>query len=360
MVDRRLPRVLIVLASANRRGAEVQGSGLAGELEARGFPTELVALRPADGDRGLLVDHIGDGSARSVRTLRALRRRCAAHDVVIAYGSVTLPACAIATFGLRTRFVYRSIGDPRAWARGRFHRLRTSLQYRRADHVVALFDAAADAISELYRVDRDRISVIPNARSADQFRPPTAEERAAARERFGVPVDAPVVAIVGSFGREKRVPLAIETMEHLADAHLLVAGDGPERAAVRAAAEAIGERVHLLGVVDDVMRVYWASDVMLSASSTEGMPGVLIEAALCGVPAVATDVGGTAGVVGQGGMLAAVDLPPSHFADLVREALHSRHARGGSALDNAQRFTWPVVAELWSTLISAGASGLAD
>lgn len=345
------PKVLIVLSSANRRGAEIQGSGLAAELASRGFPTEVVALRPADGAHGLAVEPIGDGSPRSFRTLRELRRRCRSHDIVIGYGSVTLPACAVATFGLRTRFVYRSIGDPRAWARGRFHRWRTSLLYRRTNHVVALFDGAAEAISSLYRVDRSSITVIPNARSADQFRPPSAEERSVARGALGLPDDAPVVAVVGSFGPEKRTHLAVETMDYLSTAHLVVAGDGPERDAVQVAAGRVGERVHLVGIVDDVKQVYWAADAMLSTSSTEGMPGVLIEAALCGVPAVATDVGGTRDVVGPGGVLVDPSAGTATVGAAVERVLAEHVEISRVALAHVGRFGWDVVAGSWETLM---------
>ena len=91
--------VLIVVTSTDRRGAEVEGSQLAEELRVRGHVAKCVALAPGQSS-GLAVEALGP-TARSPRTLRALRRRAHSSDVVVAYGSSTLPACAIALLGAR-------------------------------------------------------------------------------------------------------------------------------------------------------------------------------------------------------------------------------------------------------------------
>ena len=73
---------------------------------------------------------------------------------------------------------------------------------------------------------------------------------------------------------------------------LLVVGDGPDRAAVEeSAGRKLGDRAVFTGVLDSVADVYAAIDVLVLTSATEGMPGVMIEAALSGVPVVAPDVG---------------------------------------------------------------------
>jgi glycosyltransferase involved in cell wall biosynthesis len=345
------PSVLVVLSSATRRGAEVQGAGLAAELVRRGIPAEIVALRPAAGGGSLHVELVGNGTYWSLKTLRTLRRRARRFDMVIGYGSVTLPALSVATIGLRTRFVYRSIGDPRNWARGRLHRFRTRLLYRGTDHVAALFEDAAKSIEALYGFPADQISVIPNARDSGHFQLPSSCERAAARRRFGVASDALVVAQVGSFGPEKRVPLGIKAVGSLPDAHLLVAGDGAERELVRAAADGVGDRIHLLGNISDIKIVYDAADMVLSTSSTEGMPGVVIEAALCGVPAVVSDVGASRQAVGPSGRVVRADGSAEEFADamldLMRADLDPHEVRRSSV----EQFSWEHVGSHWIALL---------
>ena len=98
--------------------------------------------------------------------------------------------------------------------------------------------------------------------------------------------------------------MAIAAIARLPDHLLVVAGDGPLRheAERLAAAEAPG-RVMFLGEVGDVIPVLHAVDAVVITSEAEGMPGVAIEAALCGLPVVATDVGavwrGEGGVDGE-------------------------------------------------------------
>jgi glycosyltransferase involved in cell wall biosynthesis len=71
----------------------------------------------------------------------------------------------------------------------------------------------------------------------------------------------------------------------------------------------LADRVGFLGPVVDV-RSFWAQrHIALLLSDSEGFPNALLEAAFAGRPAIATDVGGTAEVVGPGGLLASPDDP---------------------------------------------------
>ncbi len=222
------PRVLIVISSANRRGAELEGIELAAELSTNGTPASVVALAPSATGVAVDAEIIGDRPL-SIGTIRELRRRARSVDVVVAYGSSSLPACAIALLGSGVPFVYRSIGDPGRWVRGRLHRLRTALLFHRARHVVALWPEAALSIVRLYRVLERRVTVIPNARSSDRFRPASATERSDARAALGVSSDERVVVFVGALSEEKRPLLAIEAVMAVDGLLLLVAGDGPLR-----------------------------------------------------------------------------------------------------------------------------------
>ena len=183
-------------------------------------------------------------------TLRALRRQAAAADVVVAHGSRTLPACAIALAGARTPFVYRNIGDPAAWSGTGLRHLRTRWFLRRAAHVIALTDAAAATFEESYGITPGKITVIPSAVRAEDNQPATPEQRAAARLQFGIERDATVVAVVGALSEEKRPGLAVEAIAEIDGAHLLFAGDGPLRTEVAALGVRLAPgRVHVLGAL---------------------------------------------------------------------------------------------------------------
>ncbi|MBN2622848.1 MAG: glycosyltransferase family 4 protein [Acidimicrobiales bacterium] len=349
--DRR--RVLHVITSDQRRGAETFAVDLAAALAARDVASEVVALAPAASGSRLGVPVLGDAALAPV-TLRALRRLAAGARVVVAHGSRTLPACALGLAGRRTPVVYRSIGDPAAWAGGGLRRARTRLLLRRTAAVTVLWPGAGDAVHALYAVPPDRIHVIPNAVPAARCPVPDAGARRDARARLGLPGDAPVVAAIGALAAEKRVGAAIGAVAALEGVHLLVAGDGPERAPLeqRAAAVAPG-RVHFAGSLPGPTDALAAADVVVLTSRTEGMPGVLVEAGLSGVAAVATDVGGVATVVrdGETGVL----VPPGDAAALtggLRRALADRERLGAAARRHCMaHFEMGPVADRWATLV---------
>ena len=341
------PRVLIVVTSAQRRGAEIEGVGLAEQLAARGVSTRVVALSGASFGIGLDVEVLGPAPL-SISSLRGLRRAAAECDVVVAYGSKALPACALALLAHHTKFVYRSIGDPARWAGGRARRARTGWMMKRATHVAVLWPGAARAIEDLYGIDPAAISVVGNARDRDWFRAPTATERTAARAAFGFG-DQSVVAAIGSLSEEKRVDLALRTVALVPDATAFVVGDGQRRGELeRLADEVLVGRHIFTGVVDEIREVLWAADAVLLTSRTEGVPGALIEAVLCGVRVIATDVGGVRHQFEEQPNVRILDpdSSPAQIAATLSDAL-STPLR---ATSTDRRFGWDDVCSRWTSM----------
>jgi glycosyltransferase involved in cell wall biosynthesis len=140
-----------------------------------------------------------------------------------------------------------------------------------------------------------------------------------------------VVAYVARLTKVKRPDRMIGVARALPDVTFVVAGDGPLRPELGEGAPA---NVRFLGWRADIENVYAAADVILLTSDNEGMPVTLIEAALCGVPAVATKVGSTGEVVvdGRTGWTVAPDVAP--LAEAVRGLLGNdsrRHEMGEAA-----------------------------
>jgi len=285
--------------------------------------------------------------------LRLLRARSKSVDVVIAYGSSALPACALALAGTRTPFVYRSIGDPQRWVRGRVHRWRTGVLFRRAAHVVALWPAAGASISSLYGVPAERISCIPNARPSAT---PSAMSKPAARVALGLPSQGSVIAWVGALSSEKRPEMAVRAVAQLSDGYLAIAGDGPLRSVMADEAEVLLEGRHrFLGVLDDLVPLWVAADTVMLTSRTEGMPGVLIEAALHGLPVVAMDVGAVGNVVMDDvtGRVVAENADAVTLAAALTDTLMNAERMGDAATAHAiEHFTWTVVAPQWIALLN--------
>ncbi|HST81873.1 MAG TPA: glycosyltransferase [Kineosporiaceae bacterium] len=159
------------------------------------------------------------------------------------------------------------------------------------------------------------VRLVPNAVAHTE--PATPQQRAAARERFGVGDCGPVVGIVGRLAPEKRLDVFLAAVARIAavepGAVGLVAGDGPRAGAVRRAVDRLGlsESIQLTGHLDDVAPVLAALDLLLHTADTEGTPLAVIEAMAAGVPVVASAVGGLPALLGEGryGVLVPPDRP---------------------------------------------------
>jgi glycosyltransferase involved in cell wall biosynthesis len=152
----------------------------------------------------------------------------------------------------------------------------------------------------------EKTEVVGNGVDTGVFQP---ADRAAARVRVGLPADAKVLISVGGLVERKGMHRVIDCLPSLLGRHpelhyLVVGGAGPE-GDLRAELEAqvvrldLTGRVHFLGEIPPA-ELRWplsAADVFVLATRNEGWANVFLEAMACGVPVVATDVGGNAEVV---------------------------------------------------------------
>jgi glycosyltransferase involved in cell wall biosynthesis len=147
-------------------------------------------------------------------------------------------------------------------------------------------------------------------------------DRAQARRQLGLAESALVLACVGRLTAVKRPDRLLEVAERVRAAGrevvVVLAGDGELREELEARATAAGLQARFLGWRADVETVYGAADLALLTSENEGMPVALIEAAMAGLPAVATDVGSVREVVAHGETGVVV---PAHAAELASATL---------------------------------------
>jgi glycosyltransferase involved in cell wall biosynthesis len=147
----------------------------------------------------------------------------------------------------------------------------------------------------------DRWHVVPIGVDVDTLlrrRVPVAQARA----RLGLPVDGPVIGVVGRLAPIKDHRTFLEAAARLLrerpDVTFVVAGDGELRGDLeREARTLLGDRVRFLGWVHDLPALYGAMDIVALTSRLEGTPVSLVEASASGTPAVATSVGGVPDVV---------------------------------------------------------------
>ncbi|WP_432124416.1 glycosyltransferase [Streptomyces sp. C10-9-1] len=130
-----------------------------------------------------------------------------------------------------------------------------------------------------------RIRTVPNGIDARRFAfDPAARRRLRAELRL--PDGVFTVAGVGRLVAGKRFDALVEAVAALPGAVLLLAGDGPERAALRAQAARLGaaERIRLLGAREDVPELLAAADLFVSASREEAFGLAVVEALAAGLP----------------------------------------------------------------------------
>lgn len=345
--------MLSVITSTDRRGAETFAVGLGTALEARGRSVRTVALAPGASGGSLEVPTLGPRSL-APSTLWSLRRSSRRAGVVVAHGSRALPACALATVGSGPALVYRNIGDPRYWHGRGIRRHRVGVFLRRAQAVVVLDETAADAIMQRHGIPAARIHVIPTGVPVEQFPLVDAPRRRAARRRLGYADDDQVVAYIGALSREKDVIAAVRAVAGLPGVRLAIAGDGPDRNEITAAARGLAPgRIDFLGPVADPAQTLAAADVVVLSSRTEGIPAVLIEAGLSGLPVVATDVGGVREIVvpEETGVLVR-PRDDAALAGALHRTLTDGHGMGAAARARClARFDMAAIAARWDDLL---------
>jgi glycosyltransferase involved in cell wall biosynthesis len=144
----------------------------------------------------------------------------------------------------------------------------------------------------------ERVRVVPNP--APTMTP--AEPRDELRRRLGI--EGPTFVFAGRFVRQKNLPLAVEALQRVDGATLVLVGEGPEAGAVADAIDRTGlrDRVAVKGAVARDAAVEWmrAADAAVLPSDWENFPHAAVEALAAGTPVIATAVGGVPEIVESG------------------------------------------------------------
>jgi len=225
-----------------------------------------------------------------------------------------------------------------------------------ADVLAVSTEAEAQQLTSLYGASLDRIKTVHPGVDHTAFRPGTARD--STRTELGL-TDEATLLYVGRIQPLKGLELAIRALEELSgaferDVVLLVVGGASGNAG---AAELLRLKrlAHSLGVADRVRflgprphellpSLYTASDVVVVCSHTESFGLAALEAHACGIPVVATAVGGLSHITADGltGFLIE-ERDPSIFAARVKTLLADDDLRqrfGSSAVERSARFDW--------------------
>jgi glycosyltransferase involved in cell wall biosynthesis len=307
--------LLPLMRGARARGHEVVGVCADGPLlkvvRREGFRCEPVALA-----RSLAPGAVWRGLWALVRLFRAERP-----DLVHAHmpisGFLARVAARIAGVPVVAYTCHGFLfNQPGPWWRRRLGLVVEWLGGRLTDVYMTV---SADEAGDARRLGISRRAIaIGNGRDPAVYHPDP-EARARVRAELNVPESRVVVAVVSRLVRHKGYPELLAAMREV-DAELWVVGgrlasDHGEDMEPYFAASGLGDRLRRLGYREDIPALLAAADIFTLPSHFEGLPMSVIEAMLCGLPVVATDIGGPREQVvdGETGFL----VPPMRAPELA-------------------------------------------
>jgi glycosyltransferase involved in cell wall biosynthesis len=193
----------------------------------------------------------------------------------------------VTTYG----FSYERLARSRT--RGRLRGIVTRLGLSAASAVIVPTVELRDVVAG--RVGAVKVHLVPNGVDTRRFHPGA-----------GAPDARPAVLYVGRLSAEKSLGTLLEAVGKLrarpgaaSDLTVVMVGEGPERPALEAQARALGVPLEFVPFVDhrELPRLYARARAFVLPSLTEGHPKVLLEAMACGVPCVASNVGGSRAIL---------------------------------------------------------------
>lgn len=271
------------LAAAAARGVETHVAELHSKTDLGGAHAVADVIDRVWPD----VVHLQDRRAGLVG--RVLAARCAIPSVYTLHGVPDELA------GL----VPGNLDVARRRARDRWTYLRLERLLAATPHSVVVTPCAALATyaREQVGVRADRVHVVPNGVGAGWLVTPDATDPGSRDERDGV-----TATWLGLMEPVKRVPDLVRAAAQVPGLALELVGDGPERKQIQATVDAEGsiQRVHLAGFQTDPSPYLRDADVFVLPSAAEACPMALLQAMACGVPVIASRVGGVPEIVRNG------------------------------------------------------------
>lgn len=302
-VGARRPRLLLLITSLGRGGAERQIVDLTTRFRRRGWEVAVVSmLEPTDHLEALAAagaDVMTLNMARARPTPGALMQyvrfvRKWKPDVIhshMVHANLLARVGRIFNWRVPVVCTVHNVNEGPRWR---------EIAYRLTDRAASRTTAVSSVIAERYvqvhAAPKGRIFAVPNGIDLAGEAVP-AETREATRRELGGP-DGFVWICVGRLVPEKGHAMLVEAFDVVRGKHpearLAIVGYGMEEAHVAqvVAERGLGDVAYQLGERHDVAALLAASDAFVMASHWEGLPMVLLEAGSQALPIVSTDVGG--------------------------------------------------------------------
>lgn len=171
---------------------------------------------------------------------------------------------------------------------------------------VAVSEAVRQNLVERLHLHSHQTRTLHNCVDLDEFHPISAAGRHSIREKLGFGAQSRLVLMLARLVTQKNHALVVESIPEILAAcpraHFLFAGSGPAEGNLRELVARLGveQAVTFLGLRNDVAQLIPACDVSVLPSTKEGFSNTVLESMACGVPMVASRVGGNGEIIDHG------------------------------------------------------------
>lgn len=212
--------------------------------------------------------------------------------------------------------------------------------------VIAVSRRVKDEVVRHYGVPAEKIHVVHNGVDGEAFKPdPDARRRL--RAELGLAEGDYALLFVGSGFRRKGLDYAIQAVDRVPSARLLVAGEGRARP---------HSRVRMLGRRNDVAALYAAADAFIFPTLYDPFPNATLEAMASGIPLIVSRVAGTSEIVDGDSIVVEEPWSLDELAGAVKRLEDPELRRSMGAAARAKALTRPIskvvdeTLAVWSTL----------
>jgi len=171
------------------------------------------------------------------------------------------------------------------------------------DRFVGVSSQLTEYLASVVKVNKKKLKTIVNGVDSAKFIPLSNEERIARRMSLGFSPGTKIIGTVCRLDPIKNLRMLIECIPGIVriipDCQVIIVGDGPDKNSLKdiACQLNINSKITFLGAVEDVEKVMPILDLYVNTSLSEGTSMTILEAMSCGLPVVASAVGGNVSLI---------------------------------------------------------------
>ncbi|MHA1763324.1 MAG: glycosyltransferase family 4 protein [Promethearchaeota archaeon] len=224
-------------------------------------------------------------------------------------------------------------------------------QFRKHNHIIAISEASKNDLIKYYKINKDKILVIPIGVELERFKPSNYSEEI--RKKYGKNILFYSALTV----KRKRLPVLLKAMplikKEIPDVHLVLSGGGPQWENCKLIAKKLDilSYTTFLGFIkeEDLLKYYATSDLYILPSEREGFGQVIFEAMASGTPVICADIPPMSELIENGGRT----FKLNDHEDLAKQVIYLLKNReelkklSENAIRIAQKYDWNNIIKIY-------------